>query len=102
MRFPSAIKSLSTDPGFLNWVNFIKKMSLINCSRNSKSFKAIYLFSSKVFFSKKNKSVILFCLLTFFLLLSNDVMFFVIYFLLNFFCIFFSLFLLSEYIHILN
>ena len=49
IRYPSEIKILPIDPILSNWVNFNNKMSLINCSSNSKSFKAIYLFrNSKV------------------------------------------------------
>ena len=48
IRFPSEIKVLRIDPVFSNWVNFNKKVSIINCSTNSKSFKAICFFSSKI------------------------------------------------------
>ena len=48
IRFPSVIKVLSIDPVFSNWCNFNQKV--LNCYRNSNSFKAIYLFlrNSKV------------------------------------------------------
>ena len=48
---PSEIKVLPIDPVFSNWVNF-NKVSIINCSTNPKSFKAIYFFprNSKDFF----------------------------------------------------
>ena len=39
----------SFDPVFSYWVNFIKKVFIINCSTNSKSFKAMFFFrNSKV------------------------------------------------------
>ena len=44
MRFLSEIKVLRIDPVFSNWVNFNKNVSIINCSTNSKSCKAIYFF----------------------------------------------------------
>ena len=44
IRFPSEIKVLRIDPVFSNWVNFNKKVPIINCSLNSKSFKAICFF----------------------------------------------------------
>ena len=46
IRFPSEIKVLLFDPFFSNWVSF-KKLSIKNCSTNSKSSKAICFFSSK-------------------------------------------------------
>ena len=39
------IKVLPIDPVFPDWVNFNKKVSIINCSKNSKSFKATYFLS---------------------------------------------------------
>ena len=54
-RISQRNKVLPIDPVFSNWVNFNKKVSILNCSTNSKSFKAICFFlrSSKVdiFFS---------------------------------------------------
>ena len=41
-RFRSGIKLLPFDPVFSNWVNLIIKMSIINCSRNSKNYKGIF------------------------------------------------------------
>ena len=43
-QVPSEIKVLAFDQIFSNWVNFNKEVSMINCSTNSKSFKAIYFF----------------------------------------------------------
>ena len=39
--YPSEIKVLPIDPVFSNWVNFYKKVSIINCYTASKSFTAI-------------------------------------------------------------
>ena len=44
MRLPSEIKFLPNDPVCSNWVKFNKKVSIINCFTNSKSFRAIYFF----------------------------------------------------------
>ena len=44
IRFPSEIKVLHIDPVISNWDNFNKKVSIINCYTNSKSFKAIDCF----------------------------------------------------------
>ena len=41
ISFPSEIEILPFDPVFSNLVNFNKKVSIINCSTISKSFKAI-------------------------------------------------------------
>ena len=46
IRFHGEIKVLRIDPVFSNWVNFSLKMSIINCSTNSKSFRHLF-FSSK-------------------------------------------------------
>ena len=35
-------KKTPIDPVFSNWVNFIRKLSINDCSWNSKSFKAIF------------------------------------------------------------
>ena len=43
-RFPNEIIKLLFDPVFSNWVNFIEEMPIINCTRNSNSFKVIYIF----------------------------------------------------------
>ena len=51
IRYPSEIKVSPIDPVFSNWVNVNIKVSIINCSTNSKSFKAIYFFRSRFFFS---------------------------------------------------
>ena len=57
-------KKLPVDPVFINWVNFIKNVLFINCSRNLKSFKTIYFFveTPKERFKKKTR---FFCLLAF-------------------------------------
>ena len=39
-------KKIAIDPVITNWVNFIKKESGINCSRNSMSFNAIHFYGS--------------------------------------------------------
>ena len=44
IRFRSKIKVLPLDSVFSNWVNFNEKRSIVYCSTNSKSFKAIYFF----------------------------------------------------------
>ena len=44
IRVNSEIKVLPIDPVFSNWVNFNKKLSIINCSKKSKSFEAIRFF----------------------------------------------------------
>ena len=38
------MKTLPIDPVFSNWVHFIEKAPIINCSSNSKSLKGIYFF----------------------------------------------------------
>ena len=45
IRFPSELQYLRIDPVFSNWVNFMKKLSIINYSRNS--------LDGNVFFSSK-------------------------------------------------
>ena len=67
-------KNYFIDPVFANWVNLIKKVSIINCSGNSKSFKAIYflLFNSKVEVVAKNDRFS-FLFLCVHLLFSNSV-----------------------------
>ena len=40
IRFHCEIKIIAIDPVFSNWVNFNKKVFIINGSANSKSFKA--------------------------------------------------------------
>ena len=55
-RSPSKIKIFLLDPVFSNWINFIKKVPVINCSRNSKSFKGIFFFNSKEEIFSINKS----------------------------------------------
>ena len=42
IRFPSEIKVIRIDPVFSNYVNFNKKVFIVNCA--TKSFKAIYFF----------------------------------------------------------
>ena len=44
IRFSSEIKVLPIDPVFSIWVNFNKKVSIINCSTNSKSFRPSVFF----------------------------------------------------------
>ena len=66
IRFPSEIKVLPIDPVFSNWVNFIK-MSMTNCSTNSKSFQAVYFFRNSIVFEKKT-SQFFFSFLAFFTL----------------------------------
>ena len=41
------MKNLPIDSVFANWVNFILEMTVINCSRDSNSFKGISFFSLK-------------------------------------------------------
>ena len=36
------VKALYIDPVFSNWVYLIKKVSILNCCRNTKNFKGIY------------------------------------------------------------
>ena len=71
IRFRSKIKVLPLDSVFSNWVNFNEKRSIIYCSTNSKSFKAIYFFFEiqklKIL---KNKSVFILVFLSS-LLFSN-------------------------------
>ena len=55
-RFPSEQNNLPIDPVFSNWVDFIEKVLIINCSRNSKSLKSNFFFETrklKVFQKKK-------------------------------------------------
>ena len=59
--FPEKQKKLPIDSDFLNWVCFIKKVTIINFYKNSKSCRAIFCRKSKVvFFSVKLSSLTLF------------------------------------------
>ena len=55
-RFPSEIQVLPIDPVFSNWVNFNKKVSMINFSTNSENFKAIFFSKFKRYKFLKKKT----------------------------------------------
>ena len=50
-RFSSEIQTFLIDSVSSNWVNFIKKVEIINCSRNSKSSRKFWISFSIFFYS---------------------------------------------------